>query len=144
MRKSFDNIPPGQTVCSVCNTLQDNFKFTYYKSRFTADGYRLMTNTNCVECQKVRAKERKLIKDQFSHLTPPTPGTPCECCGRPTYKNWQLDHCHETGKFRGWICKQCNTGLGNLGDTLTSLRAAVSYLERATQSKNPSQIKINS
>jgi len=43
---------------------------------------------------------------------------------------WQLDHCHETGEFRGWLCKQCNTGLGNLGDNLESLKRAVNYLSK--------------
>ena len=41
---------------------------------------------------------------------------------------WQLDHDHVSGEFRGWLCKQCNTGLGNLGDDLDSLLRAVQYL----------------
>lgn len=56
----------------------------------------------------------------------------CECCGGPSGKRAMvLDHCHATGKFRGWLCSPCNLGIGKLGDALTSLKLAVAYLERA-------------
>lgn len=141
-KRNLTNIRPGQTQCSVCNILKDNVQFSFYVNRHTDDGYRLMTNTNCVDCQKVRSKERSAIKKKFAHLTQPQYGVACECCGKPVTRNWQLDHCHETGEFRGWLCKQCNTGLGNLGDTLESLKLAVAYLERAQKKMNPSQIAL--
>ena len=40
-----------------------------------------------------------------------------------------IDHCHETGKFRGLICAHCNRGLGLFGDSPETLRAALAYLE---------------
>jgi hypothetical protein len=138
--KDITNIPAGQTRCSVCHVLKDNREFTFYKGRFTANGHRLMTNTNCICCQKVRSKERSEIKKKFKYIKPPEFGTSCECCKKPVYRNWQLDHCHDTGDFRGWLCKQCNTGLGNLGDNLDSLILAVEYLKRAKKNENPSQL----
>jgi hypothetical protein len=138
-RRNLDNIPPGETVCSVCNILKSNSEFSFYNDRLTNNGYRLMVNTNCRSCAQVRSKERTAIKKKFKHLTAPAFGTACECCGKPVTRNWQLDHDHETGEFRGWLCKQCNTGLGNLGDTLQSLTLAVEYLKRAQQNANPSQ-----
>jgi hypothetical protein len=56
----------------------------------------------------------------------------CECCGRkkPVHKSLDLDHCHESGVFRGWLCAGCNRGIGMLGDDLVSVRRAVRYLER--------------
>lgn len=41
-----------------------------------------------------------------------------------------LDHDHITGKFRGWLCRPCNMGLGLLGDTLQDLQASIDYLMR--------------
>ena len=55
----------------------------------------------------------------------------CECCGSAQgEKGLSLDHCHETGKFRGWLCHKCNTGIGMLGDSLGAVSKAVEYLKR--------------
>ena len=54
-KRDLSNIPPGKTCCSVCGILKENTEFTFYKNRHTDNGYRLMTNTNCVTCQKVRS-----------------------------------------------------------------------------------------
>jgi hypothetical protein len=39
-----------------------------------------------------------------------------------------VDHCHETGAIRGLLCKDHNTAIGHLGDTLESLTRVVNYL----------------
>lgn len=41
-----------------------------------------------------------------------------------------LDHDHETGRLRGWLCRQCNTGLGYFKDSVDFLHSAISYLTR--------------
>lgn len=56
----------------------------------------------------------------------------CECCGEKLIPGIQthLDHCHRTGKFRGWLCNRCNRGLGYFGDSIEGLQKAISYLQR--------------
>ena len=62
----------------------------------------------------------------------PELGTPCECCGKTTEKlHW--DHCHETADHRGWICNNCNTGIGKLGDNLEGVLKALDYLGRVNK-----------
>ena len=58
----------------------------------------------------------------------PAAGTPCACCGR--IDKLFCDHDHATGKFRAWICRNCNSGIGLLGDSEAGLRQALAYLER--------------
>ena len=40
-----------------------------------------------------------------------------------------IDHNHDTGQFRGVLCKQCNRALGMFKDSPTVLKNAVKYLE---------------
>jgi len=41
----------------------------------------------------------------------------------------QIDHLHGTFTFRGWLCRECNTGIGSLGDNLEGVLQAAVYLE---------------
>lgn len=78
-------------------------------------------------------EKRRVSARRWAGMPEPTRPCPkyCECCGRK--QNGQalcLDHCHNTGKFRGWICRQCNTGIGMLGDTLAAIHLAAKYLRK--------------
>ena len=55
----------------------------------------------------------------------------CDCCNiKVKGEKFMLDHCHETNQFRGWVCRNCNTGIGNLGDNVEGLENAIRYLKR--------------
>jgi len=41
---------------------------------------------------------------------------------------WRLDHCHISGEFRGFLCHNCNLGLGYFQDDPKILKKAISYL----------------
>lgn len=41
-----------------------------------------------------------------------------------------IDHCHSSGKFRGWLCKSCNALLGMAKDDISILQNAIEYLEK--------------
>ncbi len=44
-------------------------------------------------------------------------------------KKLEIDHCHDTGKVRGLLCHNCNTGVGMLGDSVLTIIRAATYLE---------------
>lgn len=57
----------------------------------------------------------------------------CRICGVPEAelnKKLCMDHCHETGDFRGWLCTPCNLGLGGFKNSQDILMEALTYLER--------------
>ena len=67
----------------------------------------------------------------------------CDCCGKSedelvihygrtgnAISPWRLDHCHETREFRGWLCMNCNIGLGRFYDDPDLLTKAISYIQK--------------
>lgn len=56
----------------------------------------------------------------------------CDICGG-TYRIC-FDHCHTTGKFRGWICNSCNAALGHVRDDVGRLHKMIVYLNKFNES----------
>lgn len=55
----------------------------------------------------------------------------CAICGkgRSEFKfDFSVDHCHETGKIRGLLCTNCNTGIGLFKHNTIYLNSAIEYL----------------
>ena len=50
-------------------------------------------------------------------------------------QSFSVDHCHVSGHIRGLLCNNCNRALGLLGDTVTSIKKAYTYVVEAE--KNP-------
>lgn len=51
----------------------------------------------------------------------------CEVCGAGGKIFY--DHDHVTGKFRGWLCMQCNLALGHARDNTALLYKLIKYLD---------------
>ena len=98
----------------TCNTCNEEKVFTeFYKHPNMKDGYFNV----CKGCYSSRENVKNRLKIGFATLKPDH----CECCGSLDVK-LQLDHCHETNMFRGFICRSCNKTIGNYGDTYESLK----------------------
>ena len=91
-------------------------------------------------CRECDSKHTKIIEKLYRENLPKPDH--CECCGikpkiitnKKKYSNLgilQLDHTHdEDPKFRGWVCSNCNQGLGKFGDTLKGIIKAALYLSK--------------
>ena len=95
----------------------------------------------CITCRDTQQKSKlDAIQDKWGYRDTslikknrPPEGTKCQCC--PTLMTYGLgmdgmcfDHDPNKGKFRGWICKRCNVGLGNAGDNDEGVMNFVRYL----------------
>jgi hypothetical protein len=54
----------------------------------------------------------------------------CDICRGNHHLGIVFDHCHATGKFRGWLCDRCNKVLGLVGDDEGLLENLKRYLNR--------------
>jgi len=108
---------------------------------------RYTKSSNCVVCRSQTRKaqydkdpererqrvkrwhEENLYKRHQPLVDEEEMGNICACCHRGYEgQKLHLDHCHQTGFFRGWICSNCNRGIGFLGDTAGSILEAFMYL----------------
>ena len=91
-------------------------------------------------CRSCKRNQRRTIYDLRKKNAYPDESYTCPICqrnlkeiskkGQKHLQSWVLDHCHHTETFRGWICGNCNTGLGAFKDNIDRVRNAVSYLQK--------------
>ena len=116
-----DQLKPPVKRCVYCHEEKTLDKFPKHIS------HKDNLDTRCKECIRKQSK----IRNQIKKTAPPKPDV-CDCCGKvptgPHRKALQLDHCHKTGQFRGWICDSCNVSISRAGDTLEGVQNLVRYL----------------
>jgi len=60
-------------------------------------------------------------------------GRQCAICGADEpggrFNQWNVDHNHLTGRFRGVVCYRCNQLLGYARDSIEILKKAIAYLQ---------------
>lgn len=109
----------GQNVtkqCKLCRQVKPIDQFAKNGTWFRPE---------CKSCNNEKMNEYYKLRRKFDT---PDLGTPCECCG-DTSELLVFDHCHDTNEHRGWLCSNCNTAIGKLGDTIEGVQLAVDYLE---------------
>lgn len=137
--------------CACCGEAKPTTEFTKRKNREKWGFY-----PYCRECKHKKAKEyyldntekckklarnrdlkkygitledlEKMLRDQDNK---------CAICGKEIFLfgaskkiTAHVDHDHKTGKVRGLLCQECNTGLGKFMDNTDYLLSAVSYLKK--------------
>jgi len=107
--------------CKVCHKILPPGSF-YSKGTKNSAGIFYLKRI-CADCENKQKKIREVLRKK----APPKPEH-CECCHKKI-KNIELDHQHEPVQFRGWPCKDCNTGIGLLGDNLEGVLQGAIYLE---------------
>lgn len=103
-----------------------------------------VSNGTCKACQRERSREygRRNIKKIINRQKNKAYGISsqefeqmilaqnnlCLICEEEFKNTPHLDHNHNTGKIRGILCHNCNTGLGLFKDSQVKLQKAIEYL----------------
>jgi Recombination endonuclease VII len=122
-------------VCNKCKQIKP-------LSDFGNDSGGKKKRSWCRTCDSKASKDRNEIKKN----APPIPTNhTCPICDKteeqlneninPTLRKkgrpWVMDHDHDTKKFRGWVCRKCNLGMGNFSDDHNLVLKAAEYLKKA-------------
>ena len=109
-----------------CEWCGKHYEMTGPASRYCSDGCRASNK---------HAGVYGLTKEEYESFINKTTCDICDSEGfalNPSYdKNFVIDHCHSTGKVRGWLCHNCNRALGLFQDKIENLEKAIDYLKSA-------------
>lgn len=107
--------------CSTCKIVKPVEEFT--KNKTSPDGFQY----NCKQCFNSYQVIRRynLDSDEFFSKTN------CDICGAEFVGtiDKHVDHCHNTEKVRGYLCRPCNLMLGYARDNKDTLTKAIQYLD---------------
>ena len=102
---------------------------------FSISGYgakaRRCYKTVCLSCANIEKKQVRRLKKTYPK---PMCGTTCEI-NNCTSTDLCLDHDHLTGGFRGWVCRNHNTAIGLMGDSLEGAICVAQYMRKHSASK---------
>jgi hypothetical protein len=107
--------------CFKCKRLLGPKRF--YRSKQTIDGL----TPYCRECKGVADRTSKYGVSDVDVRS--LVGRSCDACGQVSARTLQVDHDHNTGAVRGFLCGPCNRALGALGDDLERVRMLLVYME---------------
>ncbi len=125
--------PNKYKICNVCHILKEDYK-DFDINQTDASG-RKTTRPTCIECRKTidgvalkTSEKKKMLAEK------PTNFFVCPICKKASIPgvtaNLVIDHNHDTGNARTWICDSCNTGLGRFKDDVDFLKEAINYLKK--------------
>jgi hypothetical protein len=115
--------------CIKCGEYKPLCKFKS-RSKETKHLMHVERRNECEDCQKI---EGKILRDIKKYIPKPPADYKCPICNRAREElnknGFVCDHDHNTKTFRGWLCDDCNGGLGKFYDDPERLIAAAEYLK---------------
>jgi hypothetical protein len=128
--KTGDNFP--NKVCNVCHRLLPTERFDINQH---GKDNRVVRRPSCIFCREIidGVPLSNLEKQRLNAIKPHMKPFQCPICKKRTIPGLTskvvIDHNHETGLGRAWICDSCNTGLGRFKDNVDLLKSAIQFLE---------------
>jgi hypothetical protein len=124
----------GMTGCRDCGDIliKENMTYAYFRK----DGTKVPKSI----CKGCTTKQRNVRAELERDNPHPREGSACQCCNKIARLN--LDHCHASNRFRGWLCRECNLSIGLLGDSRKGVCQALVYLLNAEEKERERFIGI--
>ena len=130
-------------TCMTCGEVKYATEF-YVRNKET-----MVRHSSCKACDRERVKKRHqdnpertrnndlmrnygITLQDHANMFSEQQGL-CAICGEEGDGRWKklcVDHCHDTGKVRKLLCRNCNMVLGQVGDNVQLLEKMVTYLKQ--------------
>ncbi len=124
------------SYCKTCEKIRHQVSFERNKpARVKAKKLYNKANPNQLRISRLRAAAKELGHAAPSFTVKELTAFKAKHNGQCEIKECTragacTDHCHKTGKFRGWLCSQHNLALGHCQDSIAQLKALIKYLQR--------------
>ena len=119
-------------ICNVCNRL---LPVDLFAKNQIGKNNRTVRRPSCNDCRVIidGVSVPDKVKKEWEKKKPNYIIWECPICKKKTIPGITskvvLDHNHNTGEPRAWICDSCNTGLGRFKDDINLLQCAIDYLK---------------
>ncbi|WUO53289.1 endonuclease VII domain-containing protein [Streptomyces sp. NBC_00280] len=119
-------VPPGSKHCRGCGEVKPHSD--WHRRNSAPDGLASRCRTCKAAAGPAGHLRRKygITEAERDELIASQKGVCCICLAASAV---QVDHCHKTGRVRGVVCFNCNSGLGLLRDDPDAMYRAADYLE---------------
>lgn len=109
--------------------------FEFEKNQKSIAG-KISRRGECRECRKWKKPTPMKARLEYEKTHPkPSIGEPFRCpvCEKTIIRQFKndvtLDHSHENGTIRGWICRQCNSSIGMMDEDTGILKRAIKWIQ---------------
>lgn len=120
-------------ICRRCQIRKSIFDFE--KNQKSIAG-KISRRGECRDCRKWKKPIPLKARVEFESRHPrPQIGAPFSCpvCQKTIIRQFKndvtLDHSHDTGIIRGWICRQCNSSIGMMDEDVTVIERAIKWIK---------------
>jgi len=119
-------------TCRECKL--EKFIDEFEKNQVGKDN-RIIRRPVCKECRSSKVKINIHEKKEFEKNKPGIGDNfTCPICSDSFVRKFKndvvLDHSHIDGSVRGYVCGNCNTGLGRFKDDVEILKRAINWLSK--------------
>lgn len=120
-----------RATCSLCGDAP--VRWAPSGGRFICASPARKSRNAALQRRHNRLKKYGLSEDDYERMNRDQDGH-CAICGSDdagradSDAGLVVDHCHESNRVRGLLCKPCNTGLGAFRDAPELMQAAIKYL----------------
>jgi hypothetical protein len=119
-------------VCRDCQKRLSIFEFE--KNQKSIAG-KISRRGSCRPCRSGKKPIPSKARNEFEKQSPMPPigkNFTCPICQKTIMRQFKndvvLDHSHQSGEIRGWICRQCNSSIGMLDENISVMERAILWV----------------